>query len=143
MANTKNGLDSGLQKRSLFMFVTLIVQYLFGMYINMFAVPPDDPKFKTEPIYPKIVFGLHGLLGTMLLIGSIIVLVSGLKNQDLKIKKIAVFGFFSILLAFCGGIATISFKDNAAEISSYIMSIGFLLSFIFYFKLTFYLKNKS
>lgn len=130
-----------VRMRSFGMIIALIVQYLLGMYVNMFAVAPDDPKFKTESIFPKIVFGLHGLVGLLLLLGSIYVFISGYQSEDEALRKMTLYGFLSILLAFSAGIATVVFKDTAAEISSYVMSIGFLLSFISYGRLFFFLKQ--
>lgn len=130
-----------LKKRSVFMVSSLVAQYLLGMYINMFGATPDDPKFKTEPIFSKIAFALHSLLGLGLLIGSIVVLIFGLQSADKKLGNMTIYGFTSILLSFCAGIATVTFKSTASEISSYIMSAGFLASLLFYGKIIYYLKN--
>lgn len=130
-----------IRKRSVEMLVLLAAQYLLGMYVALFALSPDDPGYSKESVLPKIIFGVHGLLGLFLLIGSIIVMIAGVRSGNLKIKRKSIFGFLSILLAFVAGIATITFKDNASEISSYIMSLGFLLSFFFYGKLLYILKK--
>jgi hypothetical protein len=133
MTETKN--QQLLKKNSKRMMVFLTIEYLLGMYVNMFAAAPDDPAFATEGILPKIIFGLHGLVGTGLLIGAIVTLMVGIKSQEAKIKKTAVLAFSSVAMAFLAGIATIVLKDNAAEVSSYIMSVGFISALIFYGKL--------
>ena len=130
-----------MYKRTVAMLIALGAQYLLGMYVNMFAAPPDDPKFKTEGLFPKVVFGTHALLGLGILVGSVAVLILAIKSRESNLKKIGTYGFLSVFLAFCGGIATISLKDNASEISSYVMSAGFLLSFVFYGKLFYLLKK--
>ena len=131
-----------LKKRSLSMIIFLVLQYIFGMYINMFAATPDQPEFKTEGMFPKIIFGLHGLLGLSLLIGSTVILIKGLKSDNQKIKKISIYGFLGILLAFFAGICTVVLKDTAAEVSSYVMSLGFIVSLITYGKIYYSLKEE-
>lgn len=126
-----------INKKSLGMLVALATEYILGMYINMFALPPEDPGFATESVVPKIAFGLHGLMGCVLLIGGLLVLFAGLKSAEKKIRDTSLHGFLSILLAFLAGIATISFKDEASEIASFLMSVGFLMSFFFYGKLVY------
>lgn len=125
------------------MIAGLTAQYLLGMYVAMFAARPEDPEFKTEGFFPKIIFGLHGLLGFGLLIGAVVILVLGSKNKNDKLKKTTLYGFLSILLAFLAGVSNVLLKDNPAEISSYVMSVGFILSFIFYGKLFYLLRNQD
>ncbi len=134
-------ITNAFEKNSVSMLVFLVAQYLLGMYVAMFAARPEDPAFKTEGLFPKIVFGFHSLVGLGLLVGSVVTLVFGLKNQEEKIKKTAIFAFISIVLAFSAGIATVILKDTAAEITSYVMSAGFLGAFISYGKLFFLLKS--
>lgn len=125
------------------MIIALSIQFILGMVLNLFAVPPDDPKYATEPIFLKLIFPLHGILGIALLIGAIVLLFFALKSESRIWKKMATFGLISILIAAGGGIATIILKDNASEIASFVMSLGFILSFLSYGKFYFLLKTKK
>ena len=122
--------------------IALIVEYVLGMYTALFSAAPDDPQYLTEPVINKIIFGLHGLVGLFLLIGATVMLIMGLKSNN-PTKHMAIHGFLSIFLAFGAGIATVMLKETASEIASFIMSVGFLLSFIIYGKLFFLLKKEK
>lgn len=115
--------------------VCLALEYLLGMYVALFAAFPDEPEYLTESIIPKIAFGIHGLLGLILLIISVVILVLGMKAKQAQARKLALYGFLSILLAFGAGMATVMLKETASEVSSFVMSAGFLLSFVWYWKL--------
>ncbi len=123
------------------MIIVLIIQYLLGMYVNMFAAAPEDPAFKTEGVFPKIVFGLHAFVGLGLLTGSIATLVLGLKSEKAAVKKTSFFAFGAIVLSFLAGVSTVALKNTPSQIASYVMSIGFLASLIAYGKLFFLLKR--
>ena len=121
--------------------VGLIAEYVLGMYAAMLAVPPGDPGYAAEPFYSKLAIPVHSLLGLILLILAVILFVLGFKNKNQAYKKMTIYGFLSITIAFAAGIATVALKENASEIASFIMSFGFLLSFILYGRLFFLLKK--
>jgi heme A synthase len=47
-----------MQKRVFAMLVFLIFQFILGMSMNLFAVPPDDPKFASELLLIKLMLNL-------------------------------------------------------------------------------------
>lgn len=114
---------------------SLIVQFILGMIINLFAVAPQDPKFATESPIFKIVFLLHGLNGVVLPIFALSLLFFAFKNGRVDLKRISSLGFISILVAAGGGIATIILKNTLSEIASFVMSLGFIFSLVSYGKL--------
>ena len=50
-------------------------------------------------------------------------------------------GLISILVSAGAGIATTNLKDNASELASFTMSLGFIAAFVSYGKLYFFLKE--
>ncbi len=68
-----------LKKGTKWIIFSLIAQFVLGMLVNLFAVPPYDPKFATEPIFIKLFFPLHGILGLILGIFSIAIFYFAIK----------------------------------------------------------------
>src|SRR5258706_10960424 len=109
-----------LKKQSFAILISLGIQYVLGMIINMFAAPPDDPAFKTESPLLKIAFGIHGLNGLILPVFALGIIFFALKTKNELFEKIAIYGFISILVAAVSGISTIILKDNASELASFV-----------------------
>lgn len=130
-----------LKKSVRWMLLSLTAEFVLGMLVNLFAVPPDDPGYITEPIFVKILFPLHGINGIILVILAIFILFLVIKLGRKNLKKFAIYGLISILIAALGGIATITLKENASEIASFIMSLGFIAALLSFGKLHFFLKE--
>lgn len=121
------------------MFILLIAQYVFGMFINMFG--NDDPSKRTQAA--SMAFASHMIIGLLLVIGAAVTLYFAVKQTEKKIRRNAIGGFFSTLIAFIAGIATLSLKDTSSEIASFVMALGFLGAFANYVYLWFLLRKDS
>jgi len=125
---------STLQKRVRGILIGLVVQFILGMAVNLFGQPPQEGM--QEPIYSRILFIAHSLLGLLLLIGAIVIFVLAKKTKEEMVAKLSLYGMLSIILAFGGGIAVAALgESNFSELASFVMAIGFILAFIFYGKL--------
>lgn len=130
-----------LSKSSRGMVIALVVEFVLGTLVNSFAVPPDDPKYVTESLLVKLLFPVHGVLGIVLVVMAIIVLYLAVKSGKEKLKQLSIWGIISIVVAAGAGIATITLKDNASEIASFVMALGFLFAFASYGKLHLLIKQ--
>ena len=143
MAGENNKYLVMLQKNVRLILVSLSIEFVLGMIINLFGIPPDDPNASQESIFAKIAFAIHGINGIILVLFAIVILVFTIKSGVSFWKKIAAIGLFSILIAAGAGIATINLKDNASELASLTMAIGFILSFISYGRFMLVLKTRK
>jgi hypothetical protein len=130
-----------MQKRVLAMLIFLIVQFVLGMSMNLFAVPPDDPKYASEPLLIKLIFPAHAIVALLLIIGAIVIFTMSIRGKEGIWKKIAGQGLSSIIFATGGGLATVFLNGIAGEIASLIMAISFLSAFIAYGRFYFLLKE--
>ena len=130
-----------LSKNTRFALIFLSLEFVLGMIVNLFAVSPDDPNYLTEPIYLKLVLPLHGIVGFILLIGTIALVFLAFKAGNAIIKNFTILGLTCILVAFGAGITTTMLKESQAEFSSLIMSLGFITSFLSYGKLYLLIKK--
>jgi hypothetical protein len=114
---------------------SLSLQFILGMLTNLFGNFPLDAKFSSESYLNKIVFFLHAINGLALPLFALGILILAVKNSTSKQKTWASLGFLSIVLASTSGISTVMFKDNLSEIFSFLMSLGFIIAFISYWKI--------
>lgn len=130
-----------LKKSTKWTIYSLIAEFVLGMLVNLFALTPDDPGYATESIFIKLFFPLHGIVGLILVVLSIAIFYFAIRLGKENIKKFATLGLISIFVAAGAGIATIILKDNASEIGSFVMSLGFIAAFVSYGKLFLLLRN--
>jgi hypothetical protein len=125
------------------MLFLLIVQFFLGMSMNLFAAPPTDPKFASEPIFIKLIFPSHIAVAVLLLVDAIYILIASVKNKIANLRKVAGQGLSSIVLAVGGGLVTIFLTGIASEVASLVMAISFLSAFIAYGRLHYLLQAKN
>ena len=70
-----------MKKRVLVMLFFLIVQFVLGTSINLFAVPPSDPKFASEPLLIKLIFPAHVVVALLLFIGAIFIMALAIRSK--------------------------------------------------------------
>lgn len=109
----------------------LIIQYLIGMYANLFVQFPQNANEKTLWKFAgqQVPVSLHMVLALLLIIGGIVLLVRAVMRKDRKWIIAAGLGLFSILVAAVAGVLFVPSQQN---IYSYIMGIAFLLAFVSY-----------
>ena len=132
-----------LIKNTKLILVFLSLEFVLGMMVNLFAVSPDDQRYLTEPIYLKLIFALHGIVGLVILAGASALFIVTAKLKNIQLKKTSLLGLIFVLIAFLGGIATVMLKDVQSEIASLVMSLGFIAAFISYGKFYLLLKQSD
>lgn len=117
------------------MMPMLIVQFLVGMYLDLFASFPSGSK-SVNPFVQiftgvQLLLAVHLVTGFLLLFLALLLLLLSLAIKHRRAILLAVIGLCAMLLAFFTGIAFVlsGYSDNML---SYGMAVGFLLSFVFY-----------
>ena len=123
-----------IQLLSRIMMPLLIVQFLLGMFANLFVTFSTS----TDPNPLAVVFTggspaliLHVMIAVILLILALQVLVSAAFIRRRQLVAIASAGFASITLAFFTGIAFV-YSGYANDSLSYLMAVGFLFGLIIF-----------
>ncbi len=114
------------------MLTALLLQYLLGMYVNLFAsLPVGIPNFSGS--YPgQGVFDTHLVLGYILGIVAVVTLVFAIMTRRRPFIALGALGFVAILTAGIAGI-DFSFATNFTNNDySYTMAVAFILSLLFY-----------
>src|SRR5713226_4773300 len=123
-----------IQILSRIMMPLLIIQFLLGMFANLFVTFST----LTDPNLLAVVFTggspaliLHVVIAVVLFILALLVLVSAAFLHRRPVVAIASAGFASTALAFFSGIAFVytGYTNNSL---SYLMAIGFLFGLIIY-----------
>lgn len=129
--------------------VDLIVQFLLGMWVNLFASFPSTFVSSASSSGMMgmmssmmgassmmgggmLVLMVHMMNGYLLLFLSIVVLAVSLNSGRAKIIGLAIAGLGSILLAGISGLAFM-FSGFQNDLYSYSMAVGFILAFGIYF----------
>src|SRR6266581_2815657 len=123
-----------IQILSRIMMPLLIVQFLLGMFANLFITFSTS----TDPNPLAVVFTggspalmLHVLVAVVIFILALQVLVTATFIHRKPLVAIATAGFASIALAFFTGIAFV-YSGYANDSLSYLMAVGFLVALIIY-----------
>lgn len=113
------------------LLIGLVIQYILGMYVNLFITFPDklDDTQMWEFTKSQIPLLLHVILGLALFINSIVLIIFAFKYASTKTKIYSIIGFLFLTLSFYTGE---SFITNQSDIFSYLMSLGFIGSFVSY-----------
>ncbi|HVA97040.1 MAG TPA: hypothetical protein VND99_05290 [Candidatus Acidoferrales bacterium] len=114
-----------------FLLGFLILQYLLGMFANMFVQFPDTTNEVKLWEFAKGQWPVmtHIILGALLVIGGIVFLIRTIRRKDKQWIIAASVGLFSMLVA---GIAGARFVPTQQDVYSYIMAVAFILAFISY-----------
>lgn len=109
----------------------LILQYLLGMFANMFVSFPDTTNEVTLWEFAKGQWPVmtHIILGALLVIGGIVFLIRAIRRKDKQWIIAASVGLFGVLAA---GIAGARFIPTQQDVYSYIMAVAFILAFLAY-----------
>ena len=124
----------------------LFLQFLTGMWVNLFV---SFPNFSTSQGYFGMgvmmsfmfsggpVFMVHMMMGYLIGILSIVLLALSLLSGRIAMMSLGVAGFASVLFAGINGLAFMfsGFQNNA---NSYLMAVGFVLTFGIYFAQLYY-----
>ena len=123
-----------IQILSRVMMPLLILQFLIGMFANLFVTFSTS----TDPNPLAVIFTagspalmLHVLIAVILLILALLVLVSASFTHRRRLVATVSAGFASIAIAFFSGIAFV-YSGYTNDSLSYLMAVGFLFGLIIY-----------
>jgi len=104
--------------------VTLTIQFLLGMYINLYVkFPTSGPADAWSFAWHSWPVAAHIILGTLILLTSISTLVRSIILKNRHWILFASVGAAAMLLSVIGGETFITTQN---ELASYLMSFGFL-----------------
>jgi len=104
--------------------VTLAIQFLFGMYINLYVkFPTSGPADAWSFAWHTWPVAVHIILGTLILLSSISTLVRSIRMKNRHWITFISIGVAAMLLSVIGGERFITTQN---ELASYLMSFGFL-----------------
>jgi hypothetical protein len=109
----------------------LILQYLFGMYASLFVHFPDTKNEVALWEFARVQWSviIHIIIAAGLVLGGIVFLIRALRKKE-KVWIIASsLGLFGLLIASFGGARFVPTQQGGY---SYLMAVGFLLSFLSY-----------
>ena len=106
----------------------LVVQFLLGMYINMYVeFPKSGPAAAWAFARGSLVVMTHIILGTLLLLGGIGLLVRAIRAKNRHWTIVASIAVFGLLMSWSGGERFITTQN---DIASYFMAVGFLTTLL-------------
>ena len=108
--------------------VTLVIQFLLGMYINLFVeFPTSGPADAWKFAWSSVPVAAHIILGTLGLLSTILLLVRSIRLKNRHWIMVAGIGVAAILLAVLGGEL---FITTLKELASYLMAVGFVAALL-------------
>ena len=106
----------------------LVVQFLLGMYINMYVeFPKNGPAAAWAFARSSFVVMTHIILGTLLVVGGISLLVRAIRAKNRHWTIVASIAVFGMLMSWSGGERFITTQNDVA---SYFMAVGFLITLL-------------
>uniref|UniRef100_A0A2U9IDI0 DUF998 domain-containing protein n=1 Tax=Acidianus brierleyi TaxID=41673 RepID=A0A2U9IDI0_9CREN len=114
-----------------------MIQFLDGMWLNLFAVFPQvSSSFNAMNMMSFMfnygpIFMLHMMSGFLLLILGFIILAFSFMSKNSNIVIFSSIGLLAIILAGISGLLFM-FSDFSNNIFSYMMSLGFIISIASY-----------
>lgn len=114
------------------MIALLTVQYLLGMYTNLFVAFPEHAAEGQlwEFAWHQVPLALHIIVGIALLVGAIVLLVWAMQKHDKQWIVSSAVAFLSILVA---GAAGSQFVSKQSDMYSFLMGATFLAAILSYF----------
>src|SRR5664279_5281870 len=93
--------NNSLKKQGIGMIAVLTIQYILGMASNLFVQFPNSTNqgLLWEFAWKQVPLALHIVIGTLLLIGSIILFVRSIMSKNKLWIKASSLGLFGILIA--------------------------------------------
>jgi len=108
--------------------VTLTIQFLLGMYINLYVeFPTSGPADAWSFAWHSWPVAAHIILGTLILLISISTLVRSIRLKNRHWITFISIGVAAMLLSVIGGE---TFITTQSELASYLMSLGFLIGLL-------------
>ncbi len=108
--------------------VTLVIQFLLGMYVNLYVeFPTSGPADAWRFAWSSAPVAAHIILGALILLASISMLVRSIIRKNRHWIIVSSVGVAGMLLAVVGGE---TFITSLNELTSFLMSVGFLVALL-------------
>jgi hypothetical protein len=141
--STRMASAKALRFLALVALLLLVIEFLFGMLVNLFVPIPTPLPGTTPSTSGGLLQGLawslaqtsmpmlllHVVLGLVLVLNSLALLVLAIVDRQRRWVAISLIAAGGIIIATLSGA---SFVESGVAASSLVMSIGFLLSLISY-----------
>lgn len=120
-----------LKSLGFLMLTLLALEYLTGMYSNLFVEFPEEkiPHKLWASVWHSAPLSAHIILSTALIVVALGIIAFTIKQKNKKWIIASSIGALSIMIAGATGSA---FVSSQKEVLSYIMSISFLCAFASY-----------
>ena len=118
---------------ALLTLVVLVLEYILGMYTALFVEFPDslvDGNAWTWSMSQSPIIMAHVLLGTLLVIGSLLGLGLGIAAKSKVAISASVVGLVTIMVAYLSG--SVFLSNVQSDAYSFSMSLGFLGALLAY-----------
>ncbi|HEV3245378.1 MAG TPA: hypothetical protein VG102_03395 [Candidatus Paceibacterota bacterium] len=120
-----------LRINGVFLVAALVLEYLLGMYVNLFVSFPENAvdgqlwgfAWSQAPL------AAHIILAILILLGAIVLLVRSILRKDKRWGIASSIGLAAVLLA---GLSGAAFIPTQTDLYSYSMSLMFLLAVLSY-----------
>lgn len=118
-----------LQIQGLITIVFLVIQYLLGMFTNLFVIFPDNEKGGELWLFAwhQLPLALQIIIGISLLISSIVLIIRSIRHQNHNWLIASSVGSLAILAAILGGSTFIPTQTDAY---SYLMAVSFIIAIL-------------
>ncbi len=104
--------------------ILLAIQFLLGMYINLFVeFPKTGPMNEWKFTLHNVVILAHIAVGTTILVLTVMSLIQFVKMKNQRMIRFGVVGLSGVLLAVIGGV---TFITTQVDLFSYVMALGFI-----------------
>ena len=126
-------------------FFLLSIQFIIGMWMNLFAVFPSFGHSFSMYGMMQVLFSVpelmvHMMLGILIEIVSLIIFFVFAMAGDYRLSTLSAVASISILAAGIGGLEFI-FSGFANNIFSFIMSLGFIFTVVAYASILYMASN--
>jgi hypothetical protein len=121
-----------LRINGMFLLGSLVVQYVLGMYVNLFVAFPNGTLTTGQLwqfAWSQWALSAHIVLAILLLLGAIVFCVRAVLFKEKRRIIGSVLGLLGILAAGASGAI---FIPSQTDIYSYAMSLSFLVAFVAY-----------
>ena len=120
-----------LKMHGIGMLVLLTLQYLLGMFTNMFVQFPDTKQEGAlwEFAWKQFPLAAHIIIGFLLIIGAFALITTSIKQRNKPWIIASIIGYIGIQTAASAGSLFIPSQQN---LYSYVMAVAFIIAFISY-----------
>jgi hypothetical protein len=121
----------GLRIQGAFLVAALVLQYLLGMYVDLFVPFPEGlaPDQLWAFSWSEPALAAHIVLATLLLLGAVVLCIRALLRRDNVWIIASVTGLAALIAA---GLSGAQFIPTQNDVFSYLMAVTFIVAILAY-----------